>query len=229
MLARIERQVDEQRRFAANASHELRTPLTITKAVLDVARSDPERDVDELLDRLTRVNARAIELTEALLTLSRADQGSFAREPVDLSLLAEEAAETLLPIAEGQGVTVAVTGDVAPTSGSPALLLQMTTNLLHNAVVHNLPEGGTVTVHTSLRSGSALLSVENTGAVLDPGLVATLAEPFQRGSERIRSDDTGVGLGLAIVSSIVRAHGGSLHLEPRSGGGLRVVAQLPDR
>ena len=97
MLARLEAQVAEQQRFAANASHELRTPLAITQTLLDVARSDPDRDPGELVERLHFVNARAIDLTEALLLLSRADQRSFTREQVDLSLIAEEAAETLLP------------------------------------------------------------------------------------------------------------------------------------
>ena len=72
MLARLEAHVAEQQRFAANASHELRTPLSITQALLDVARSDPNHDHDELLGRLHDVNTRAIDLTEALLLLSRA-------------------------------------------------------------------------------------------------------------------------------------------------------------
>jgi two-component system sensor histidine kinase VanS len=86
MLARLEAHVAEQQRFAANASHELRTPLAITQTLLDVARKDPHCDTDELIDRLHAVNIRAIDLTEALLLLSRADQRSFTREPVDLSL-----------------------------------------------------------------------------------------------------------------------------------------------
>ena len=151
MLARLEAQVAEQQRFAANASHELRTPLAITQTLLEVARNDPNRDSGELIERLHAVNARAIDLTEALLLLSRADQRSFTREDVDLSLLAEEATETLLPLAERRGVTIETSGDIAPTLGSHALLLQMTTNLLHNAIVHNLPEHGTVQVNTAVR------------------------------------------------------------------------------
>src|SRR3954452_3273172 len=136
MLARLEAHVAEQQRFAANASHELRTPLAITQTLLDVARNDQSRGNDELVDRLRAVNTRAIDLTEALLLLSRADQRSFARGPADLSLIAEEATETLLHFAEQRGVTVETSGDMTPTIGSPALLLQMTTNLVHNAIVH---------------------------------------------------------------------------------------------
>ena len=227
MLARLEAHVAEQQRFAANASHELRTPLAITQTLLDVARNDQSRGHDELVDRLHFVNTRAIDLTEALLLLSRADQRSFVREPVDLSLMAEEATETLLPLAEKRGVTIETAGDITPTTGSPALLLQMATNLLHNAIVHNLPERGSVWVTTSAHPNSAVLTIENTGAELTPHLVSTLAEPFQRGAERVRTDHAGIGLGLAIVKSITHAHDGTLTVTPRASGGLCVTVQLP--
>ena len=227
MLARLEAHVAEQQRFAANASHELRTPLAITQTLLDVARNDPTGDNGELVDRLHAVNTRAIDLTEALLLLSRADQQSFTREHVDLSLIAEEATETLLPLAEKRGLTIETSGDTTPTIGSHALLLQMSTNLVHNAIVHNLPEQGTVWVTTSVQPKSAVLTVENTGEKLTPKLVATLAEPFLRGTRRIRTDHAGVGLGLAIVKSIIQAHDGTLTLTPGAAGGLRVTVQLP--
>ncbi len=227
MLARLEAHVAEQQRFAANASHELRTPLAVTQTLLDVARKDPNRDNGELVERLHFVNARAIDLTEALLVLSRADQRSFAREHVDLSLVAEEATETLLPLAEERGLTIETSGDVTPTTGSYALLLQLTTNLVHNAIVHNLPEQGAVWVTTSAHPESVVLTVENTGAKLTPQVVATLVERFRRGTERIRTEHAGVGLGLAIVKSITQAHDGTLTLTPRAAGGLCVTVQLP--
>src|SRR6187397_3085896 len=151
MLARLEAHVAEQQRFAANASHELRTPLAITQTLLDVARNEPNGDTGKLVDRLHAVNTRAIELTEALLLLSRADQRSFSREQVDLSLVAEEATEALLPLAERRGLTIETSGDMTPTIGSHALLLQIVTNLVHNAIVHNLPEQGSVWVTTSVQ------------------------------------------------------------------------------
>jgi two-component system sensor histidine kinase VanS len=227
MLARLEAHIAEQQRFAANASHELRTPLAITQTLLDVARNDPNRDSGELDERLRAVNTRAIDLTEALLLLSRADQRSFTRENVDLSLIAEEAAETLLPLAERRGLTIETSGDTTPTIGSHALLLQLSTNLVHNAIVHNLPDQGTVWVTTTAQPKSAVLTVENTGDKLTSQSVATLAEPFLRGTERIRTDHAGVGLGLTIVKSITQAHGGTLILAPRAAGGLRATVQLP--
>ncbi|WP_328646298.1 HAMP domain-containing histidine kinase [Amycolatopsis sp. NBC_00348] len=229
MLGQLEAHVAEQRRFAANASHELRTPLAISKTLLDVARTDPTRDRSELVERLHAVNARAIDLTEALLLLSRGERGSFTREAVDLSLIAEEAAETLLPLAEQRGITLDVTGEPTRSVGSAELLLRMLTNLVQNAIVHNLPDGGAVTVRTEARRYASVLRVENTGRVLPADLVPTLTEPFQRGTQRTRTDEhAGVGLGLAIVHSIVRAHDGHLELTPRADGGLLVTVRLPE-
>jgi two-component system sensor histidine kinase VanS len=197
------------------------------QTLLEVARNDQSRDNGELVDRLHAVNSRAIDLTEALLLLSRADQRSFTREHVDLSLMAEEATETLLPLAEQRGVTIETSGDATPIIGSPALLLQMATNLVHNAIVHNLPVEGAVWVTTSAHPEGVVLTVESTGEQLTPQLVATLDEPFQRGTRHIRADHAGVGLGLAIVKSIIQAHDGTFALTPRAAGGLRVVVQLP--
>jgi two-component system sensor histidine kinase VanS len=141
--------------------------------------------------------------------------------------MAEEATETLLPFAEERGVTIETSGDITPTIGSHALLLQLTTNLVHNAIVHNLPQQGSVWVTTRVHPESAVLTVENTGEELTPQLVSTLAEPFLRGTERIRTDHAGVGLGLAIVKSIVQAHDGTLALTSRAACGLRVTVKLP--
>jgi two-component system sensor histidine kinase VanS len=228
MLDQLESHVAEQRRFAANASHELRTPLAISRTLLDVARQDPTGDRGELIERLDAVNQRAIDLTEALLLLSRGDR--VTAERVDLSLIAEEAAETLLPLAEQRRITLDVTGGAAPASGSAELLVRMVTNLLQNAIVHNLPAGGTVAVHTETHGDTSVLRVENTGRRLPPELVPTLTEPFQRGTERVRNDEhAGVGLGLAIVARIVRAHDGTLDLVPRPAGGLLITVRLPAR
>ncbi|WTW04626.1 HAMP domain-containing histidine kinase [Streptomyces sp. NBC_00024] len=228
MLEQLESHVAEQQRFAANASHELGTPLAISRVLLDVARKDPTRDPGELIERLHAVTTRAIDLTEALLLLGRGDRGNLTRESVDRSLIAEEAAETLLPLAEQRRITLEVSGGAARTSGSAELLLRMVTNLVQNAIVHNLPGGSTVTVRTEAHGGTSVLRVENTGRRLPPELVPTLTEPFRRGTERVRTDQhAGVGLGLAIVHSIVRAHDGALDLVPRPVGGLLVTVRLP--
>jgi two-component system sensor histidine kinase VanS len=227
MLERLEAHVAQQQRFAANASHELRTPLAITQTLLDVARKDPNRDATELVERLRAVNTRAVNLTEALLLLTRADQRSFVLEPVDLSLAVEEATETLLPLAAERAVMIETSGTPALAMGSSALLFQLATNLVHNAIVHNLPTDGSVWVTTRADGATSILTVENTGGMLTPFLVSTLAEPFQRGAERTHGDHQGVGLGLAIVQSIARAHGGRLTLTARDAGGLCAEVRLP--
>jgi len=239
MLERLEAHMAEQQRFAANASHELRTPLAIMRTQIEVAQADPDRDVDALLERLHQVNGQAIDLTEALLLMARADGQAFERARVDLSLLAEEAAETLLPLAERRGITIESKGDPAHVLGSPPLLQQLITNLLHNAVVHNLPVGGMIDLRVSTTSTTVVLRIASSGAPIAPELLATLTEPFQRGAGRTRRADTrpvdiagpvehrGLGLGLAIVQSIVRAHGATLHLNARPEGGLLVEVWFP--
>lgn len=228
MLARLEDHVGRQQRFAANASHELRTPLAIIQTLLDVAERDPERDIDVLLDRLRHVNGRAIQLADALLLLSRADRDGVGADAVDLALLAEEASEDLLPLAERRGVALEVTGVAASARGSSALIGQMVVNLVHNAIVHNAVTAGIVRVTTAVLDGEALLRVENTGPVLTRTDVASLSEPFQRGSGRVRdADHAGTGLGLAIVQHIVEAHAGWFRLSARPGGGAVVDVRLP--
>ncbi len=228
MLATLERQVSHQQRFAANASHELRTPLAITQTLLEVARDDPDRDVDELLERLQHVNTRAVQLADALLLLTSAEGGMVPSEPVDLGLIVEEAAEVLLPLAERRGVTLDVSGEAAVTGGSSPLLHQMVLNLVHNAIVHNLDRDGSVRVVTGMRGGAAGIRIENAGASLEGVDLATLVEPFQRGRGRVRrADHAGTGLGLAIVRHIVDAHDGRLRMEARVGGGAIVEVRLP--
>ena len=228
MLARLEARVAEQQRFAANASHELRTPLAVTQTLLDVARKDPDVDHRELVDRL-RVRQRPGD---------RPHRGPAGPQPRRPAVLHPGARRPVAP-RRGRRRDAPVrwrssaasrsrrSGDATPTVGSPALLQQMTTNLVHNAIVHNLAEGGRVWVTTSAPPTGAVLTVENTGGHLSPALVATLVEPFQRGTGRTRSDHAGVGLGLAIVDSIVRAHDGALTLTSRPDGGLVVTVALP--
>lgn len=227
MLEELEQHVASQERFAANASHELRTPLAITQAMLDVARREPPEDASELVERLWGVNVRAIELIESLLLLSRSEHRLFEREDVDLSLLVEEAIETQLPRAESRGIAIETELDAAVVEGSETLLLQLVSNLVLNAIVHNAAEGGWISIALASVGDRVRLSVENTGSTVPAELIPTLTEPFQRGAQRARGDDSGAGLGLAIVSSVTRAHGGELTLDARPSGGLRVRVELP--
>ncbi|MBO0611311.1 HAMP domain-containing histidine kinase [Myceligenerans salitolerans] len=243
MLERLQHAFDEQRRFTANASHELRTPHTVTRSLLEVAMADREgRDVDRLLSRLHETNERSIVLVESLLQLARLDHDELPTEPTDLSDVVREAVtmRETTPTAAPEAAPAAARGgaeaagpepelatalDPAPLQGNHVLLVQLVANLLGNAARHNLPAGGRIEVRTGLdASARPTLVVENTGTVLDPALVATLTEPFVRGSARTRGQGrpAGSGLGLAIVGSIARAHAAHLVLRPRPGGGLVV-------
>jgi two-component system sensor histidine kinase VanS len=233
MLARLQRSFDAQQRFAANASHELRTPLAVSRTMLDVAVADPDgQDYGRLVSRLRETNQRGIDITDALLQLSALDHTPPAREPLDLAGLARGAVETVREEAGTRGVALSADPRPALVDGNDVLLRQLVLNLLHNAVRHNLPTGGSLSLATGpdpLDPGRTLLTVTNTGPPL-PVAVDRLTEPFLRGSGRVAEKDPtrrGHGLGLTIVASIVRAHHGDLALTPNPGGGLTVRVSLP--
>ncbi|WP_194410818.1 sensor histidine kinase [Microbacterium cremeum] len=226
MLDRVQRTIDEERRFAANASHELRTPHAIIRTMVEVAQADPAgRDIDVLLQRIGTTNERAIATTEALLSLARAGRGTeLERVPVDLASLVGDAVDEERADAEARGIRFETALSPAVVNGNRALLAQLATNLVHNAVVHNVDGGW---VQASVTTPPAELVISNGGPQIDPMMVATLTEPFVRAAGRTRPADGGAGLGLAIVASIVRAHGGALDVTALREGGLQVRVTLP--
>ncbi|MGW1651178.1 sensor histidine kinase [Streptomyces atratus] len=235
MLARLQRSFDAQQRFAANASHELRTPLAINRTMLDVATADPDgQDYPRLVARLRETNQRGIEVTDALLQLSALDHTPPTTQPLDLADTAEEALDLVREEARTRGITLSTDIHPAPATGDGVLLRQLALNLLHNALRHNLPTGGSLTLTTGpdpVHPGRAVLTVTNTGPLL-PDTVDHLTEPFLRGSGRMAEKDParrGHGLGLAIVAGVVRAHHGDLTLTPNPGGGLTARVSLPSR
>lgn len=207
MLARLDESFATQERFAANASHELRTPLAVTATLLDVARAEED---SELLRRLQLTNARAIDLTEALLRLA---DTHVATEPVDLAEIARAALEQ----EAGELGVEAVLGP-APVTGDPALLALLAANLVRNAAQH----GATSALVTTTRDGT--LRVENDGPRYTPEEASRLVEPFQRGNGR--TGRSGHGLGLALVARITALHGGRLDVRARPAGGLVVSVEL---
>lgn len=230
MLDRLERAFDEQRRFTANASHELRTPQAVTKALLQVARSDPDgRDVDLLLVRLEETNDRASAVLESLLQLARADAGDVTLVRHDLVAVVGDVLAQGTPLGPGVRLDLKLppTGH-ADVLGHRELLAQLVGNLVRNAALHNVEEGGCVRVRVDTGRAGTTLTVENTGEVLEPDLLRRLTEPFVRadGRTRPRNGHRGSGLGLAIVASIARAHQAELSLQPRPTGGLVVVVQF---
>jgi signal transduction histidine kinase len=232
LLERLEVAFNAQRRFVANASHELRTPLTTMRAAIDVALAKPEPAPPQtvaLAGRLHTELDRIERLLEAFLVLARAQHRSMpghAVLPLDYivgAALADQAAairamELTVQDTSGQGG--------AWVAGSQALLCRMVENVIDNAVCHNTP-GGWIAITTSAQGGRARLVVENGGQVLDQQQVAELCQPFRRlEADRIGTDQ-GSGLGLSIVAAIAEAHGGTLDLRARPGGGLRACVELP--
>jgi signal transduction histidine kinase len=232
LLERLEGAFTAQRRFVANASHELRTPLTTMRAAIDVALAKPEPAPPQtvaLAGRLRTELDRIERLLEAFLVLARAQHRSMPGQavlPLDYivsSALADQAAAI-----RAMDLTVRDTSGRggAWVAGSQALLIRMVENVIDNAVCHNAP-GGWIAVTTGARGGSARLVVENGGQVLDPAQVAELSQAFRRLEADRIGTDKGSGLGLSIVASIAEAHGGTLDLRARTGGGLRVCIELP--
>ncbi|HLX51073.1 MAG TPA: HAMP domain-containing sensor histidine kinase [Streptosporangiaceae bacterium] len=232
LLERLEGAFAAQRRFAANASHELRTPLTTMRAWLDVAVAKPEPVPPQtiaLAGRLRTELDRVDGLLEGFLVLARAQHGALPGRGV--FTLDDIASAALAARADGiaaRHLTVRqVTGsDAAWVEGSQPLLSRMVENVLENAITHNTV-GGWIHVATGADGPAARIVVETGGEVLDQRQVAELAQPFRRlGADRIGSDK-GAGLGLSIVAAIASAHGGTLGLQARAEGGLRVSIGLP--
>jgi len=231
MLVRLDAAFDSQRLFVANASHELRTPLSVIRTELEVTLSDPDADVAELR-RMGEVVAGATEraqrLVDSLMTLARLQavgQGELeVAERVDLAALVPGVVDAVAAEAKEKNITVELDAEAAVTVGDPRLLERLVGNLVENAIRHNVPDGW-LRLSTGETADRAWLHVSNGGAVIPPGDVDRLFEPFRRGG-RVRTATRGAGLGLAIVRLIVEAHHGRLQAAAPPFGGLAVRIEL---
>ncbi|MEV4436978.1 HAMP domain-containing sensor histidine kinase [Streptomyces sp. NPDC049555] len=228
MLDRLERAFTAQQRFVANASHELRTPLAINRTLLEVHLSDPgaSPELQQLGKTLLATNERSEQLVEGLLLLARSDNEIVDRKPVDLAEVASQALDQVRTEAQTRGVELRGTRQPAVVQGNGVLLERIALNLVQNAVRYNTPDGW-VEVTTQAQPGQSVLVVENTGPVVPAYEVDNIFEPFRRLRTERTGSDKGVGLGLSIVRSVARAHGGRITAEPREGGGLIMRVVLP--
>jgi signal transduction histidine kinase len=232
LLERLESAFKAQRRFVANASHELRTPLTTMRASLDVAVAKPEPAPPQtiaLANRLRTQLDRIDSLLDAFLVLARAQHRDLpGRAVLPVEYMVGAALHDQKAAIAAMNLTVRDASGVGGVwvSGSQALLSRMLENVIGNAVCHNV-EGGWLAITTRACDGRAQLIVENGGEILDQQQVSELSQPFRRlGADRTGSDK-GSGLGLSIVAAIAEAHGGTLDLRARAGGGLQVSIDLP--
>jgi signal transduction histidine kinase len=240
LLGRLDAAFDTQRRFAANASHELRTPLAISRTEVEVALADPDTPNAELramAERVRDATGRSERLIEGLLTLARSEQAPRVWEPADLADAAAGALEHTRHQDQDQagqdgGLRLVTRLRRAPVQGDPALLERMVANLVENAVRHNQPDGW-LEVATGVSDGRAFVQVANGGQEIPADQVESLFEPFRRLHGRVASASAsavrGAGLGLSIVRSVARAHGGDAHAMALAGGGLQVTVRLPVR
>jgi signal transduction histidine kinase len=203
-------------------------------AEVSIIRPHASRDARELGEALLEVNARHERLVDGLLTLADSENEVTERLAVDLDDVADQVLSAAAGAARQAGVRITPPelGD-APAQGDPYLLERLVQNLVENAIRHNLPDGGSLSVRTGTDAGHATLVVGNTGPVVRRYECEALFQPFRRlGGRAVQArpgTERGFGLGLSIVRAIARAHGGEARAEPRAGGGLVVTVTVPVR
>ena len=229
LFARLEASFDAQRRFAASASHELRTPLTRERTLLQVTLADPAATTGTWQDvsrELLASNAEQEHLIEALLTLASSEAGPGEPEPADLAAIASAALAAARPAISRLGLHVQASFQPAAIDGDPFLVQQLVTNLIDNAVRHNISSGD-IQITTKTSHAGAVLSVTSSGQVIPAADIDRLFQPFQRLGPRPARRDGGHGLGLSIVRAIATAHAATITAQPQPGGGLAIDVTFP--
>jgi len=231
MVVRLEAVEKERTLMLSSLSHDLRTPLTALRASVEAIRDGVAPDPDASLKGMEHQVQALAALVDDLGLHTRLASGTLTMRPtrVDLTELADEAVETLRPLATAGDVRLAIAADdrISLTADA-AQLGRVVRNLIENAIRHS-PSGGTVTVTVQLEvsSGSAVVRVTDEGDGFPPELGDRAFEPFTRG-DPARDVRTGTaGLGLAIAAAIVEAHGGGITIVAAGHPGGAVEVRLP--
>jgi signal transduction histidine kinase len=228
-FARLEEAFSRQARFTADASHEMRTPISVilTKTQTALARERQPSEYQEALRVCQRAAARMRSLTESLLALSRMDAAKeqIGQQQTDWACIAREAVEMFAGTARERGMELKLALDPARLTGDPERLLQVATNLIGNAIQFT-PYGGTVTIRTQARAGSAVLEVSDTGPGISSEALPYIFDRFYRG-DKSRTGDKGSGLGLSIARAAVEAHSGNIQVSSKPGQGATFTVSVP--
>jgi signal transduction histidine kinase len=229
LLERLQAAFDAQRRFVANASHELRTPLTVSRAMLEMVISDPEATVETFratCEMALEESGQQEQLIDALLSLAHGQRGIDRPEPLDLAAIVIDALQTYDLESAAQGVQVDVSLNSGPISGDQRLIERLVSNLLENALRHNIPDGR-VWVRVETLAGRPTLAIANTGPLVPAEEVERLLQPFQRLAPDRVGHREGLGLGLSIVAAIAAAHEATLDVHAGRHGGLETEVCFP--
>ena len=230
LLERLQAAFGAQRNFVASASHELRTPLTLTRTLLQMALTDPTPTLASYrttCQDLLEASGQQEQLIEALLTLARSQRGLDHREPADLAAITWDVLAPHEPAAAARGLAIDASIAPAPVLGDARLLQRLATNLIDNAIRHNIP-GGRISIRVTADGQHPSLTITNTGPVIPPGEVTRLLQPFQRLAARpADGEGLGLGLGLSIAAAIAKAHHANLTISPGPHGGLDIGITFP--
>lgn len=248
MLARLDNAFSTQKQFSANAAHELRTPLAVLQTNLEVFEKKQEPEMVEYQQLFTMIKEQTARLSQLVGTLL--DMTNLKSVPrtdhVSLEELVDEVFCDLDPVAEKAGISIhfddsssqdwhtdvhtpdasALNNNIRNITGSYVLLYRAVYNLVENAIKYNRPNGS-VTVSVKEKNGQAMILVKDTGIGISPENQKKIFDPFFRVDKSRSRAMGGAGLGLALVDSIAREHGGSVKVLESNKKGSIIALMLP--